>query len=133
MDFSCPLIWSAFVFLPISAWSVHGIYSCVCMTLSLFRHIAHQALFSSFDFHFDIFLFIFFLELFQTLRRLRFSLLLYFTIRLNSPCSGRSSVVMGWPAVPCFCFRAPTTYRHPNLEGEQVEQQTTALHQSLWR
>lgn len=53
--------------------------------------------------------------------------------QVNSLCSGQSNVVMRWPTVPCLCFRAPTTYRHPNLEGEQVEQQTTALHQSLWR
>lgn len=34
--------------------------------------------------------------------------------------------------MPCLCFRASTTYRRPSLEGEQVEQRTTAL-QSLWR
>lgn len=54
-------------------------------------------------------------------------------VRLNSLCSGLSIVVMRWPTVPCLCYRVPTTYRHPNLEGEQVGQQTTALHQSLWR
>lgn len=96
------------------------------------------------DLHFDIFSF-HFLELFVFVestfffRSVVFALLfsssvyVLVKIRLNSLCTGLSDVVMRWPTVPCLCFRDPTTYRHPNLEGEQVGQQTTALHQSLWR
>lgn len=34
--------------------------------------------------------------------------------------------------MPCLCFRGPNSFKLPNLEGEQVGQQTTALHQSTW-
>lgn len=54
-------------------------------------------------------------------------------VRLHILCSGQSSVIMRWHTVPCLCFRASTTYRLPSLEGEQIEQQTTSLHQNLWR
>lgn len=53
-------------------------------------------------------------------------------VRLKLLFSDRSEVIMRWPTVPCLCFRASTTYTHPSLEGEQVEQRTTAL-PSLWR
>lgn len=53
-------------------------------------------------------------------------------VRLKLLFSARSEVITRWPTVPCLCFRASTTYRRPNLEGEQVEQRTMAL-QSLWR
>lgn len=46
---------------------------------------------------------------------------------------GCCTSVMRWPLCHVSVFRGSTTNRHPNLEGEQVEQQTTALHHSLWR
>lgn len=101
----------------------------------------HSALTSTLIFFFPFF----FLELLVFVESTRFfrsfvffalfspSFYVMVMVRLNSLCSGLSNVVMRWPTVPCLCFRGPTTYRHPNLEGEQVGQQTTALHQSLWR
>lgn len=53
-------------------------------------------------------------------------------VRLKLLFSKRSEVITRWPTMPCLCFRASTTYRRPSLEGEQVEQRTTAL-QRLWR
>lgn len=64
---------------------------------------------------------------------LSYSRLLFMCWSSSSQIQFCSEFVMRWPTVPCLCFRGPTTYRLPNLEGEQIGRQTTALRQSLWR
>lgn len=97
----------------------------------------HSTLTSTLTFFFPFF----FVELFVFVESTCFFQSFIFSFFLFCLCHGRHqvkftffwAVVMRWPTVPCLCFRGSTTYRHPNLEGEQVGQQTTALHQSLWR
>lgn len=78
----------------------------------------------------------FFRIILSSLRQFFFLVVLFFFFLFSSyiyvMLPGRSAAITKWPTVPCLCFRA-TTHRHPSLEGEQIGQQTTAVHQSLWR
>lgn len=119
---------------PVPAWFMHDLCSCVCTT----RPASSPTCLLNDECrppgsppHFSFQLFACggssFLQLFLS------SVQLTVTWFLKFLSSDRSDLITGWPTVPCLCSRASTISTRPSLEGERVEQQTTALHQSLWR
>lgn len=125
------------------------LYSCVCMSLSLIAHgyqminATHQALFNHlwpplWPTHICISIFNNYFSSIRLLLSNPFCSDIFTLLFMSWSASvdfnlGCCTSVMRWPLCHVSVFRGSTTNRHPNLEGEQVEQQTTALHHSLWR